>query len=459
MASLYTSVLVSWVLQLFCLTHSAVFLQEGEAKSLLHRGRRSNTPFEELKKGSVERECFEEQCTREEAREVFENESRTEEFWTIYTDGNQCASNPCQNGGTCQDQLKGYQCWCTENFEGWNCEIEKTKKIKCIFENGHCEQFCSEVAHSSRECSCTEGYRLAEDGVSCISKVQYPCGKVPRMNDHARSGMAKERGQLSRIVDGKNAFKGESPWQIFLTNKGGFLCGAVLLSPQWVITAAHCTYDKRREDLQAVAGEHVLNEEEGTEQKRNVSEMIQHENYNPNTVDNDIAMLKLDVPITLNDYAVPICLPEPGFAVRELRQIRFSTVSGWGKQLEAGLIANILQVLQVPIVWTSLCRQTTRYNITDNMFCAGYIEALKDTCKGDSGGPHVTKYKDTWFLTGIVSWGEGCAREGKYGIYTKVHKYFNWIGQFLNPPSPKVSAESSVNLTESVQPVANLSHV
>ncbi|XP_072115825.1 coagulation factor IX-like [Mobula birostris] len=284
--------------------------------------------------------------------------------------------------------------------------------------------------------------------------MPYPCGKAPRMKEH----VAEAPDRLARIVHGKNAVKGQSPWQIFLTNKGEFLCGAVLIAPQWVLTAAHCTHDKRSEDLQIVAGEHMLNIEEGTEQKRNVSEMINHENYNPETVDNDIAMLKLDVPITLNDYAVPICLPEPDFAVRELTQIRFSTVTGWGRVLEGGLVANILQILQVPVVWTSLCRSTTKFKITDNMFCAGYYEASKDTCKGDSGGPHVTKYKGTWFLTGIVSWGEGCAREGKYGTYTKIHKYFHWIRQFLNPANLTLSA-SFENLTESSEPLANTSHV
>ncbi|XP_078264707.1 uncharacterized protein LOC144598439 [Rhinoraja longicauda] len=457
MASLYTSVLVSWVLQLFCLTHSAVFLQEHEANDLLRRDRRANSLFEEIKRGSIERECFEEQCSREEAREVFENEPRTEEFWTKFTEGDQCSSNPCLNGGTCEDQFNRYQCWCTENFEGSNCEIERIIKMKCTFENGHCMQFCTDVANSSRDCSCAMDYRLAEDEVSCISKVQYPCGKVPRWNYYVELGITDET-ERSRIVGGKIALKGQSPWQMILTFKGTFICGGVLVSPQWVVTAAHCTNDKEAEDLQVVAGDHVLNEDEDTEQKRNVLEKIQHKNYNPQTINNDIAMLKLDAPITLDDYVVPICLPEPGFVVRELRQIKYSTVSGWGKQWEAGLQANTLQTLQVPMVWPSECRHTTNYNITNNMFCAGYKEANKDTCKGDSGGPHVTNYKGTWFLTGIVSWGEGCARAGKYGIYTKVHKYFSWIEQLLNAPSPRVSAESYANLTGSVSPTANVSY-
>ncbi|XP_041066847.1 coagulation factor X-like [Carcharodon carcharias] len=205
--------------------------------------------------------------------------------------------------------------------------------------------------------------------------------------------------------------------------------------------------------------EHQLKKEEFTEQVRNVSRLILHENYNKKTVDNDIALLKLDVPVVLDDYTVPVCLPEHRFALFELRQIRYSIVSGWGRRLESGTVAYTLQKLQVPLVRTSVCRLTTDHNITENMFCAGYKNALKDSCKGDSGGPHVTQYKGSWFLTGIVSWGEGCAREGKYGIYTKVYKYLEWIRQNMNQDSPTISPGISENQTESMKLMANISHV
>lgn len=61
------------------------------------------------------------------------------------------------------------------------------------------------------------------------------------------------------------------------------------------------------------------------------------------------------------------------------------------------------------------------------MFCAGYYDAAKDACQGDSGGPHTNSIHDTWFLTGVVSWGEECAKEGKYGVYTRVALYYGWI--------------------------------
>uniref|UniRef100_A0A8C3HYP4 Vitamin K-dependent protein C n=1 Tax=Chrysemys picta bellii TaxID=8478 RepID=A0A8C3HYP4_CHRPI len=69
--------------------------------------------------------------------------------------------------------------------------------------------------------------------------------------------------------------------------------------------------------------------------------------------------------------------------------------------------------------------------ITDNMFCAGYAAKAHDACKGDSGGPFAVSYHDTWYLLGIVSWGEGCAEERKYGAYTRVANYVPWIKEVI----------------------------
>lgn len=65
--------------------------------------------------------------------------------------------------------------------------------------------------------------------------------------------------------------------------------------------------------------------------------------------------------------------------------------------------------------------------ITDNMFCAGYLQTPMDACSGDSGGPFVVHYRGAWFLTGVVSWGEKCAARGKYGVYTRLGNFLNWI--------------------------------
>uniref|UniRef100_A0A8C4MWV9 Coagulation factor VII n=1 Tax=Equus asinus asinus TaxID=83772 RepID=A0A8C4MWV9_EQUAS len=209
-----------WGLALLCLllglqgSLAAVFITQEEAHSILHRQRRANWFLEELKPGSLERECKEEQCSFEEAREIFKDTERTKQFWLSYTDGDQCASNPCQNGGSCEDQLQSYICFCLDGFEGRNCETNTDDQLICMNNNGDCE------------------------------------------------------------MEGSPA-------------------------------------------------------------------------------------------------------------------------------------------------------------LTENMFCAGYVDGTQDACKGDSGGPHATKFQGTWYLTGVVSWGEGCAAVGHFGVYTRVSQYTEWLRRLM----------------------------
>lgn len=102
-------------------------------------------------------------------------------------------------------------------------------------------------------------------------------------------------------------------------------------------------------------------------------------------------------------------------------------VSGFGRLGQRRQPSTILQRLTVPYVDRQTCIESTHLRISTRMFCAGYDKIAKDACQGDSGGPHVTRYGNTYFVTGIVSWGEGCAKDGKYGVYTQVSKFVNWI--------------------------------
>lgn len=103
-------------------------------------------------------------------------------------------------------------------------------------------------------------------------------------------------------------------------------------------------------------------------------------------------------------------------------------VSGWGKEDEkSSRFSSALNVIKVPLVDSRVCSQQMSHNITANMLCAGILGQRTDACEGDSGGPMVTHYKDTWFLVGLVSWGEGCGNVEKLGVYTKVSNYIDWI--------------------------------
>ncbi|XP_011745814.2 LOW QUALITY PROTEIN: coagulation factor VII [Macaca nemestrina] len=416
-----------------------VFVTQEEAHGVLHRQRRANSFLEELRPGSLERECKEEQCSFEEAREIFKDLERTKLFWISYSDGDQCASNPCQNGGSCKDQLQSYICFCLPSFEGRNCEKNKDAQLICVNENGGCEQYCSDHAGAKRSCWCHEGYSLLADGVSCTPTVEYPCGKIPILE---KRNASKPQG---RIVGGRVCPKGECPWQVLLLVNGAQLCGGTLINTIWVVSAAHC-FDKIKSwrNLTAVLGEHDLSEHEGDEQSRRVAQVIIPSTYVLGATNHDIALLRLQQPVVLTDHVVPLCLPERTFSERTLAFVRFSLVSGWGQLLDRGATALELMALNVPRLMTQDCLQQSQKaeaspNITEYMFCAGYSDGSRDSCKGDSGGPHATRYRGTWYLTGIVSWGQGCAAVGHFGVYTRVSQYIEWLQKLMHSePRPGV---------------------
>ncbi|XP_044523078.1 coagulation factor X [Gracilinanus agilis] len=447
-----------------------VFLNQEKANSVLKRTRRANSLFEELKKGNLERECIEETCSHEEAREVFEDKEKTEEFWNKYVDGDQCESQPCKNQGHCKDGVDEYTCSCMEGYEGKNCEFSTLKF--CSLDNGECEQFCKE-AKNAVVCSCAKGYILGDDGKSCIPTETYPCGKYtkerrkrsvpepdmqsvtsPSLSESPRADLEKETlpptkdpfgrflpnytepkndgKDFTKIVGGENCNEGECPWQALLIdeNKEGF-CGGTILDEYNILSAAHCMTPGKR--FQVVVGERNTEFEDGNEEAHEVDKVLTHKGFVRETYDNDIALIKLKKPIRFRKNVAPACLPEKDWAEDVLMNQKVGIVSGFGRVHEKGRTSPLLKMLTVPYVDRNTCKLSSTFIISSNMFCAGYDNRPEDACEGDSGGPHVTKFKDTYFVTGIVSWGEGCARKGKYGIYTKVTAYLGWIKKSMRP--------------------------
>lgn len=176
---------------------------------------------------------------------------------------------------------------------------------------------------------------------------------------------------------------------------------------------------------------------EAEEQTIWVDKYVTHENYTKETSDNDIAMLHLAEPVMYNKYVLPICLPTRDLAEQELtRNGRQMVVTGWGSTSDVNNnYSTFLSYIEIPMVPRNECAQAMRFAISDNMLCAGSLGDKKDSCSGDSGGPMITKYKDTWFLVGLVSWGEGCGRKEKFGVYTKVSQYLEWIQHHIDEMS------------------------
>ncbi|KAM6893556.1 coagulation factor VII-like [Xenentodon cancila] len=424
---------------------AAVFLDPSEAQAVLVRTRRYNSGWlEELQMGDLKRECVEEKCSYEEAREVFEHTELTNEFWKVYSVPNRCESGPCQNGGTCLTEDASYTCLCLPRFRGLNCELEhRLESDSCLLQNGDCEHYCEEDALGQRlSCSCADGYVLDSDGRSCVAEGPIACGMVPVLKD-------QKKDDNLRIVGGTVCLKGECPWQVLLVYKGKGFCGGVIYKPTWILTASHCLENTDKQFLKVVAGEHNIAVNESTEQRIQVAEIIMHEDYDTNTADNDIALLRLESPIVYSKYTVPVCLPTRSLAERELWAVNLHTVSGWGRRSENGPTSNLLRRTTVPRMRTQTCVEESGVVLTKNMFCAGYLDGRTDSCKGDSGGPLVTEYKKTTFLLGIVSWGKGCARPGNYGIYTRVSNYLEWINNRTAAPSQPAKRTEAVlhNLT------------
>ncbi|KAG9262335.1 coagulation factor VII-like [Astyanax mexicanus] len=404
-----------------CLGHPAapVFLSRTEANQVfLHRFRRANSFLEELKIGNLERECLEEKCSYEEAREIFTVPEQLQAFWKVYTEADHCKSEPCANGATCNSQGNNYICICPPKFEGRNCDKATVPENSyvCLYKNGGCEHFCTDVQDSVHQCHCAPGYSLGEDNSSCIAHEPFACGRPVAISIGPK------------VVKGNLCPKGQCPWQALLEYKGVYKCGAIVLNSWWILTAAHCVWQQEISQIQVTVGEHIRFKKEGTEQTRRVSKVFIHPLYNHSSTDSDIALLRLRRNITLNPYIVPICLPPSnGTFVRTLGTVRMSTVSGWGLLSQFGPSSTVLQRLEVPKVPLEQCQAHSGLTLTNNMLCAGFKEGGRDACKGDSGGPLVTLYNKTWFLTGIVSWGKGCARSDMYGIYTRVSIFVDWI--------------------------------
>lgn len=433
-----------FILGLFLLpacTWASVFLDPALAHSLLSpdpdrvqsrvRTRRANGFLEELRTGNLERECVEEKCSYEEAREIFPQRQQLEAFWTTYKAGNPCDSAPCQNGATCTRLVHNFTCKCAPGYHGHHCDKVRSSSsssspsspsIVCRHRNGGCEHFCADATERTQICSCADGYKLERNNASCSPIVDVPCGR-PQVFF------------APRVVNGQVCPKGYCPWQAMLTKNHVFVCGAVLLSPRWVLTAAHCVIPEPGAEFHITVGEHDRSVPEPTEQKRGVAKVLMNPDYNQTSSDSDLALLRLDRDVRLGRFVVPVCLPGPrgrqvdlrSGLVRTLASVRVSTVSGWGRVAQHGQASDVLQRVNVPRVRTLDCRSHSGLNISRNMLCFGLRSGGLDSCEGDSGGPLVTRWRKTWFLTGIVSWGRGCGDRNQYGVYTRVPNFLDWI--------------------------------
>ncbi|XP_060922700.1 protein Z, vitamin K-dependent plasma glycoprotein b [Limanda limanda] len=318
------------------LIQGQVFLRAPQAREVLLRTRRANwLHVEEVLPGNLERECYEERCSYEEAREYFENTERTNAFWTVYDDGDQCEPNPCLHAGNCTDLVGGFQCSCPAPFSGTRCgrrdgerrpttaaqfyapgqttptvQLARTEFSECPTGGPTaCHQTCTLSERAPPfTCSCTAGFELQTDGRSCVPEGAFPCGRLPVNATTSTS------------------CRGDCPWQVTVLSSGGAeLCGGVVLGRRSVLTAARCLgldsgSERRASDLRVVAGNKMM--------LLPVRSLEIHDLFRLDHHGNDLALLELAHPLRFGPSLLHLCLPTKDFSENILMHSGRTGVAG-----------------------------------------------------------------------------------------------------------------------------------
>jgi secreted trypsin-like serine protease len=225
-----------------------------------------------------------------------------------------------------------------------------------------------------------------------------------------------------RIVGGTVTTTDRYPYVMQIADSGqNQFCGGTLVAPNKVVTAAHCVDWITSEEMRVIGGRTYLDGNDGT--VRRVTDTWIHPNWMPDKYRNDVAVLTLarDMPYEPIRYVSSTAKP---YAVGTDARIL-----GWGTTREGGPSSNRLRTALVPVVSNGDCKESypVLFNSTA-MVCAGLPEGGRDTCQGDSGGPFVINGR----LAGITSWGNGCAREGYPGVYTRLTTFSDLVTEQIN---------------------------
>merc|ERR1712181_196149 len=245
--------------------------------------------------------------------------------------------------------------------------------------------------------------------------------------------------KTTRIVGGSETDVNEYPWIAAFdfngvdgTSPGG--CAASLVANNWAVTASHCFYRDgvlavTNDAMSLVLGVHDRTGNTDTNRKvLRIEEIVIHPSYSSSSNSFDIALLKISESVDLDAWS-PACLPTSGADFTGQN----GWVYGWGVTSENGAsLADKLLEVEVPIVSDSVCVSAmSGISITSDMLCAGG-ENGKDACQGDSGGPFTTNSTSgAHTLVGAVSFGDGCAKEGLYGVYADVPFFRTWIDKTI----------------------------
>ncbi|XP_073482521.1 mannan-binding lectin serine protease 1 isoform X2 [Aquarana catesbeiana] len=349
-------------------------------------------------------------------------------------------------------EMDSFQIECRKDGT-WSNQVPRCQIVDCKLpkelENGFMTFSTSEnttTYQSSITYSCREPYYIMTPNITAVyfckengEWINSETGTKLPVCEPVCGEPRFSRSKLARIARGSTAKKGISPWIAMFSSAwtGQPFCGGSLIGNKWVITAAHCLHSEVTQEETSLTlstlssfnitlGKHRTLKKDDSEQVFQAKSLFLHPKYNSSTFQNDIALVELSEQAFLNDYVMPICIPEEVVQPED-----FVVVSGWGKQFLKRLPEALMEI-EIPVVAHEMCKAgylKIGRMLTDDMLCAGLKEGGKDACSGDSGGPMVTfsQHKNYWYLAGIVSWGVGCGDSDRYGVYSNVYKNVDWI--------------------------------
>ncbi|XP_029885557.1 hyaluronan-binding protein 2 [Aquila chrysaetos chrysaetos] len=395
-----------------------------------------------------------------------------------------CRPNPCKNGGICiRHRIRSkFTCKCPEPFSGRFCEIgpddcyeKASSKYRgsvnqavngktCLHWNSHVlldypinafmedadsygigeHNFCRNPDEDEKPwCYIRKSHKVEWDfcDVSpCSGTAEESLWPTDSSTDPPGSneifktcGQPEIQRTLKRIYGGAKTTAGKHPWvaslQIKTSKRNTHICGGVLIKACWVLTAGHCI-EQPAENLQVALGKQNLKKREHQEQVFDVEKIIVHYKYREKdgVPHNDIALLKLK-PVdghcaVETKYVKTACLPHFFFPVGT-----DCFISGWG-MTETDEESHQLLDANVKLISQKKCSAPRAYDhiLDESMFCAGNLRRPgADSCQGDSGGPLTCVENGSYYVYGLVSWGDGCGLKNKPGVYTQVTTFLSWI--------------------------------
>jgi len=258
-------------------------------------------------------------------------------------------------------------------------------------------------------------------------------GRDPQLYERYMTAKRQNRG--GRIVNGEIARDHQFPYQCAqITNYSGgtaSLCGASVISPTAVLTAAHCSNPATAVSFEIIAGAINRRLQEPNQQRKIVpaSGWIQHPAYNA-LLHNDVAVIRFPTdPFTFNEFVQPIALASN---VNELFVGHEVHVSGFGRISDStNETSDFVRFTVKNVITNDACRLRFLTLVVDSTICAiGDLAINNAVCNGDSGGPLAIRRDGRSLQVGIVSFGSplGCERGVPDG-YARVTHFYEWISQ------------------------------